>query len=352
MELPERAARTQSNPKLLHSLRANLRLRHFSPRTEEAYVAWVRRYVRYHGLRHPRDLGAAGVRAFLTHLAVERRVAPSTQGQALAALLFLYGEVLGRPLTGLGPLPRARSPARLPVVLSPGEVARVLAALDGVPWLVAMLLYGSGLRLLECLTLRVKDVDLERGELRVRRGKGARDRVTVLPEAVRAPLAAHLERVRGLHERDLAEGAGYVALPDALDRKYPGAARSWPWQWVFPARRRHLDRATGRTRRHHLHETVVQRAMAEAVRRSGIGKRASCHTLRHCFATHLLEAGYDIRTVQELLGHRDVSTTMVYAHVLNRGGLAVRSPADLLGGGPVGGPRGGGRRSSDLGCGR
>jgi integron integrase len=347
-----RAGPAQTNPKLLHSLRANLRLRHFSPRTEEAYVAWVRRYVRYHGVRHPRELGEAEVRGFLTYLAVERRVAPSTQSQALAALLFLYREVLGRPLEALGPVPRARPPVRLPVVLSRDEVVRVLGALDGVSWLVALLLYGSGLRLLECLTLRVKDVDLERGEIRLRRGKGAKDRVTVLPDAMRAPLAAHLERVRRLHERDLAEGAGCVALPDALDRKYPGAARAWPWQWVFPAGRRHVDRATGELRRHHLHETVVQRAMAEAVRRSGIGKRASCHTLRHSFATHLLEAGYDIRTVQELLGHRDVSTTMVYTHVLNRGGLAVRSPADLLAGPPVAGPgpRGGERRAADLEC--
>lgn len=320
----------QQKTKLLHSLRANLRLRHFSPRTEEAYVSWVRRFVRFHGLRHPGELGEGEVVAFLTHLSVERRVSASTQGQALAALLFLYREVLGRPLARLGRIPRARAPTRLPVVLTPLEVERVLAGLKGVANLVGGLLYGSGLRLMECLTLRVKDVDLERGELRIRRAKGAKDRVTVLARAARGPLAEHLEAVRRLHVRDLAEGGGWVELPEALGRKYPNAGRSWPWQWVFPAQRRHRDRETGQVRRHHYHESAVQRAMAEAVRASGIGKRATCHTLRHSFATHLLEAGYDIRTVQELLGHRDVSTTMIYTHVLNRGGKGVESPADLL----------------------
>ncbi len=320
----------QQKTKLLHSLRANLRLRHFSPRTEEAYVSWVRRFVRFHGLQHPGELGEREVVGFLTHLRVERGVAASTQGQALAALLFLYREVLGRPLAGLGSIPRARAPMRLPVVLTREEVERVLAGLEGAAQLVGVLLYGSGMRLLECLTLRVKDVDLERGEFRIRRAKGAKDRVTVLARSVRGPLAAHLERVRQVYLGDLAAGAGWVELPDALGRKYPNAGRSWPWQWVFPARRRYVDRATGQVRRHHLHESAVQRAMAEAVRASGIGKRATCHTLRHSFATHLLEAGYDIRTVQELLGHRDVSTTMIYTHVLNRGGRGVESPADLI----------------------
>jgi integron integrase len=227
-------------------------------------------------------------------------------------------------------MPKARAPVRLPVVLSEGEVARVLAELRGVPRLIGILLYGTGLRLLECLTLRVKDVDLERGEIRLRRGKGAKDRVTVFPESLRGSMAEHLRRVRVLHERDLAAGAGAVELPDALRRKYPAAVRSWAWQWAFPVRRRYLDRETGERRRHHLHESVMQRAMAEAVRRSGIGKRAGCHTLRHSFATHLLEAGHDIRTVQELLGHRDVTTTMIYTHVLRRGPLGVRSPADKL----------------------
>ncbi len=288
--------------------------------------------MRFHGLRHPAEMGDAEVLAFLTHLRVVRRVAPATQAQALAALLFLYREVLGRPLEQVGTIPRGRAPVRLPVVLTPSEVARVLAALRGTTRLVEILLYGSGLRLLECLTLRVKDVDLERGELRLRRGQGGKDRVTVLARAARGPLGEHLERVRELHSKDLALGAGWVELPDALGRKYPGAGRSWAWQWVFPATRRYVDRATGQVRRHHLHESAVQRAMAEAVRASGIGKRATCHTLRHSFATHLLEAGYDIRTVQELLGHRDVSTTMIYTHVLNRGGRGVESPADRLAG--------------------
>jgi integron integrase len=322
----------QPKTKLLPLLRANLRLRHYSPRTEQAYVSWVRRFLRFHGQRHPAELGEAEVRAFLMYLAVERRVAASTQGQALAELLVLFRDVLGRPLAGLGTLPRVRAPVRLPVVLTPSEVDRVLAELSGQMQLVGTVLYGSGLRLMECLTLRVKDVDLERGELRIRRGKGARDRVTVLARSACRPLAPHLERVQARHRRDVAAGGGWVAMPDALDRKYPTAGRSWPWQWVFPARSRYVDRESGHLRRHHLHPSAVQRAMAAAVRASGIGKRATCHTLRHSFATHLLEAGYDIRTVQELLGHRDVSTTMIYTHVLNRGGRGVESPADRLSG--------------------
>jgi integron integrase len=322
----------QPKTKLLHSLRANLRLRHFSPRTEEAYVGWVRRFVRFHGVRHPAELGEREVQAFLTYLAVERRVSAATQTQALSALLFLYRDVLERPLGVLSPFPRARAPVRLPVVLTREEVGRVMAGLRDEPRLVAMLLYGSGLRLLEAMTLRVKDLDLERGELWIRRAKGAKDRVTVLAESVREPLERHLAAVRAQHERDVLVGAGWVELPDALGRKYPGAGQAWPWQWVFPARRRYRDPVTGQVRRHHLHESVVQRAVAVAVRASGIGKRASSHTFRHSFATHLLESGYDIRTVQELLGHRDVSTTMVYTHVLNRGGRGVRSPADLLAG--------------------
>jgi integron integrase len=316
--------------KLLHSLRAKLRLGHFSRRTEETYVQWAYRFVRHQGLRHPREMGEREVLAFLTHLAVERQLAASTQAQALAALQFLYRHVIDRPLVGLGGVPKAHAPVRLPVVLNEGEVQRVLRELDGVPRLIGILLYGSGMRLLECLTLRIKDVDLERGEIRIRQGKGGKDRVTVLPRSARQLLDDHLRRVRALHERDLADGAGAVALPGALRRKYPSAPRQWAWQWVFPARRRYVDRDTAERRRHHLHESVMQRAIAGAVRRSGIGKRASCHTLRHSFATHLLEAGYDIRTVQELLGHRDVTTTMVYTHVLNRGGLAVRSPVDKL----------------------
>ena len=316
--------------KLLGRVRAALRLRHYSRRTEEAYVGWVRRFVRHCGLRHPAELGAAEVRGFLTALATERVVAAATQNQAASALVFLYGEVLGQPLGELGDVVRAKEPGRLPVVLSKDEVSRVIGRLSGVPKLVAMLLYGSGLRLLEALRLRVKDVDFARSEVVVREGKGDRDRVTMLPQLVRDPLVEHLRRVEQWHRQDLAIGGGAVELPGALGRKLPGAEREWVWQWVFPAGRRHRDPATGECRRYHLHETVVQRAMKQAVREAGIPRRATCHTLRHSFATHLLEAGYDIRTVQELLGHRDVRTTMIYTHVLNRGGLGVRSPADFL----------------------
>ena len=320
----------QHKSPLLQSLQSNLRLQHLSRRTEEAYVYWTRRFVRFCGLRHPSELGPADVRRFLSHLVEERKLSASTQQQALSALLFLYRNVVGRPLEALGRLPRGRVPTTLPVVLTAGEVARVVGSLRGTYRLIALLLYGSGLRLMECLALRVKDLDLERGELTVRRGKGGKDRVTVIPRTGRRALQEHLDRAKALHVRDLAAGAGWVELPGGLDAKYPRAASEWAWQWVFPARRRRRDPASGRIRRHHLHQSSVQRAMAAAVRASGIEKRASCHTLRHSFATHLLEAGYDIRTVQELLEHRDVSTTMIYTHVLNRGGRGVRSPADGL----------------------
>jgi integron integrase len=317
-------------PKLLRRVRIALRTARYSPRTEAAYVVWIRRFVRFHGLRHPDSLGEAEVSSFLTHLATERRVASSTQTQALSALLFLYREILRRPLADLGRVVRARAPTRMPVVLTRAEVGRVLEELAGVYRLVGTMLYGSGLRLTEAVTLRVKDLEFDRAEVVVRRGKGQKDRVTMLPEVVRQPLAGHLEEVRELHRCDLAAGAGSVVLPGALERKFPQAAREWGWQWVFPASRRHWAAEGGQERRHHLHQTAMQREMAVAVRRSGVAKRASCHTLRHSFATHLLEAGYDIRTVQELLGHRDVSTTMIYTHVLNRGGLGVHSPADFL----------------------
>ncbi len=320
----------QSKTKLLHQLQSNMRLRQMSPRTIAAYTGWIRRYVRFHRLRHPRELGVAEVRAFLTWLVGEGRVSQSTQAQALAALLFLYHHVLDLPLEGLGRLPRGRAPTRLPVVLTRDEIQRVIGRLDGVYRLLGLLLYGGGMRLMEGITLRVKDLDLERREIVIRRGKGAKDRVTVLPAAVVDPLWDHLARTQARHRQDLSEQAGWVAIPGALDRKYPNAGRSWPWQWLFPATRRHRDAGSGKLQRHHLHESAMQRAMTGAVRASGIGKRASCHTLRHSFATHLLEAGYDIRTVQELLGHRDVTTTMIYTHVLNRGGLGVRSPADGL----------------------
>lgn len=317
-------------PRLLAQVRAVCRLRQLSRRTEQAYLSWIRRYVRHQGLRHPDQMGEAEVLAYLTHLTVEGRVSYSTQMQALSALLFLYRDVLGRPLGDIRGLVRARGPQRVPVVLTPGEVFRIIEGLEGEVWVVAMLLYGAGLRLMEALTLRVKDLDLERGEIRLRRGKGGKDRVTVLPVRVRDRLVAHLARVREQHRRDLAEGGGRVELPGALERKAPSWAAGWGWQWVFPAHRRYPDLGTGERRRHHLDPTVVQRAVARAVRASGVAKRATCHTFRHSFATHLLESGYDIRTVQELLGHSDVSTTMIYTHVLNRGGLGVRSPADLL----------------------
>jgi integron integrase len=319
-----------SPPRLLALVRRAIRVRHYSRRTEEAYVSWIRRFVRFHGMRHPAELAEQDVARFLSSLAVERGVSASTQNQALSALLFLYHAVLNRPLGEFEGLVRARQAKRLPVVLTREEVRAVLGAMRGTPQLLAALLYGSGLRLLEALQLRVKDVDFRRGEIMVRGGKGDRDRVTMLPAVVVGPLERHLDAVRALHQRDLARGAGRVALPVGLVRKFPNAAAEWRWQWVFPAGREFVEAATGERRRHHVHETVIQRAFRDAVQRTGIAKRATCHSLRHSFATHLLEDGYDIRTVQELLGHRDVSTTMVYTHVLNRGGRGVRSPADRL----------------------
>ncbi len=310
--------------------RAAMRLRHFSPRTEQAYIGWMLRYYEFHGRRDPAELGAAHVTQFLSALAVRSRVAASTQNQALAALLFLYRDVLGIDLPWLDDLVRAKTQARLPVVLTREEVRAVLARIDGVPRLMATLLYGSGLRLLECCRLRVKDVDFGRNQITVRRGKGDKDRATMLPGAIKAELAAHLERARQQHQHDLAQGAGWVELPGALSKKLPSAAREWPWQWVFPATRTYVERESGERRRHHLHETVVQQAVRRAVLAAGIPKRATCHTFRHSFATHLLEDGSDIRTVQELLGHEDVATTMIYTHVLNRGPAGVRSPADRL----------------------
>ena len=326
-----------SSPRLLAVMRERLALRHASPRTIETYADWVRRYVRFHGGRHPRQLGEREVTAFLSHLATERRVAASTQNQALAALVFLYRDVFGVTVGWLDQLVRARKPARVPAVLSRDEAGRVLAELRGSARLVALVLYGSGLRITEACSLRIKDVDLERRELVVRQGKGGRDRLTMLPEALVGPLREQIVRVQALHRRDLAAGRGHVMLPGAMARKAPSAVRDPRWQWVFPATRFYRDPATGYWVRHHLHQTAVQRAVAEATRRAGVPKRVGCHTFRHSFATHLLEAGYDIRTVQELLGHRDVKTTMIYTHVLNRGGRGVRSPLDgLLGIGGTG----------------
>jgi len=293
-------------------------------------VHWIKRYIFFHGKRHPMEMGAAEVAQFLTSLAVEDKVAASTQNQALSALLFLYREVLGVELPWLDDVVRAKRPQYLPVVLTRAEVRAVLGRLDGVPRLMAILLYGAGLRLLECCRLRVKDVDFAANQLVVRDGKGQKDRVTMLPAAVKAALAAHIERVRQQHQADLRQGAGWVELPGALARKYQNAGREWGWQWFFPATRIYVDRVSGQRRRHHLHESVLQRAVKDAVRAAGITKQATCHTFRHSFATHLLEESHDIRTVQELLGHRDVSTTMIYTHVLNRGPAGVRSPADRM----------------------
>jgi integron integrase len=324
------AAPAPRPPKLLEQMREALRLRHYSLRTEEAYTDWARRFILFHGKRHPKGMGAAEVQAFLSHLAVERGVSASTQNQAKAALLFLYRQVLGVELPWLDEVVQAKERRRLPVVLSPGDVRRLLDQLDGTMGLAAALLYGTGLRLLEGLRLRVKDLDFDRLEVTVRSGKGDQDRVTMLPERLVAPLRVHLAKVKALHERDLAEGFGEVFLPDALAAKYKGAARQWGWQWVFPSAVRSVDPRSGRTRRHHLFPESVQRAVREAARRAELAKPVTPHVLRHSFATHLLTAGHDIRTVQELLGHKDVATTMIYTHVLNKGGRGVTSPLDGL----------------------
>jgi integron integrase len=315
-------------PKLLEQVREAIRLRHYSIRTEQAYTDWIKRFILFHRKKHPREMGGAEVEQFLTHLAVEGRVAASTQNQALSALLFLYREVLKMELPSLEDMKRAKKPQRLPVVLTVEEVKRVLARMDGQHGLMADLLYGAGLRLLECARLRVKDVDFAMRQITVRDGKGEKDRVTMLPQAAAAPLRAHLEKVRVLHEHDLEDGFGEVYLPYALDRKYPNAAKEWGWQYAFPAAGRSVDPRSGQERRHHVDEQSLQRAVKKAVRAAGLTKPATCHTLRHSFATHLLQSGYDIRTIQELLGHQDVSTTMIYTHVLNRGGMGVKSPLD------------------------
>lgn len=315
---------------LIGELRAALRSRHYSRRTETAYCLWVRRFIHFHGLRHPAGMGEVEINVYLTHLAVDEHVAASTQTQALSALLFLYRHVLGREIGELDGVIRARKPQRLPVVMTRVEVRALLEQLPGDKWLMASLMYGSGLRLMECLRLRVQDVDFDRGEITVRNGKGAKDRVTMLPDSLKPALREQLSRARETHERDLAAGWGRVVLPDALDRKYPNAATEWTWQWVFPQERRWCNKQTGAEGRHHVHATLVQRAVAEAARAAGVPKHVGCHTLRHSFATHLLESGYDIRTIQELLGHKSLNTTMIYTHVLNKGGLGVKSPFDAL----------------------
>jgi integron integrase len=316
-------------PGLIQRYRELLQTRHYARRTVKAYEQWLRRFLRFHGLRHPREMGSAEVNAFLTHLAVEEQVSASTQNQALAALLFLYRDLLEQDLELEGVV-RARTRQRVPVVLSEAEVRAVRERLEGEAALVVGLLYGSDLRLMEALRLRVKDLDVQRRELTVRDGKGGKDRLTLLPESLVPALQEHLLWVRSLHQSDLVAGWGRVLMPYALARKYPNANREWGWQWVFPQQNRWRDRASGTQGRHHLDPSVVQKAVKRAVADAGVTKQASCHTFRHSFATHLLERGQDIRTIQELLGHKDVSTTMIYTHVLNRGPFGVRSPADLV----------------------
>lgn len=313
---------------LLEQVRDQIRTLHYSIRTEEAYLKWVREFILFHGKRLPNEMGANEISRFLSHLARERNISASTQNQALSALLFLYREVLDKPIDWIDDVDRAKKSERLPVVFTREEARSVINHLRGEMWLMAGLLYGSGLRLMECIRLRVKDIDFAQSQIIVREGKGNKDRVTVLPESLSNPLERHLERVKAVHETDIKEGFGKVYLPFALARKYPNANREWCWQYVFPASKRSVDPRSGQVQRHHISETALQKAVKGAIRRAGINKPGSCHTLRHSFATRLLENGYDIRTIQELLGHADLQTTMIYTHVLNKGGKAVRSPFD------------------------
>lgn len=320
----------RSKPKFLDQVRLALQSRHYSKSTVNTYCRWIKRFIVFHKMRHPKQMGQREINAFLTHLAVDKKVSASTQNQASSALLFLYRNVIKREIDALSDVVRARKPLRLPAVMTRDEVKAVLEQLEGDRRLVASLLYGSGLRLGECLSLRVQDIDLNRYEITVRNAKGAEDRMTMLPQSLRTPLQDHLRNVKAMHRRDLSAGWGKVELPNALARKYPNAAHDWRWQWVFPQRNRWKNPRSGEEGRHHMDASLVQKAVTHAVRRAGLTKRATCHTFRHSFATHLLADGYDIRTVQELLGHKDVRTTMVYTHVLNRGGKGVRSPVDSL----------------------
>jgi integron integrase len=318
----------QKPKRLLDQVRAVLRVKHYAYRTEKSYIFWMRRFILFHGKRHPSEMNSKEINAFLTHLAVNRRVAASTQNQALNALIFLYKKVLGIELDEPIEAVRARRPTRLPVVLSKTEAKKIIDLISGDAQLIVKLLYGSGLRLIECLRLRVKDIDFSMHQILVRHGKGGKDRVTVLPESVREALLMQLKKVKAIHEKDCKDGFGHVNLPGALARKYPNASREWAWQFMFPSRSICKDPYTGEPRRHHLHESCVRKALKKAVHLAGVHKQVGCHSFRHSFATHLLSDGYDIRTVQELLGHKDVSTTMIYTHVLNKGGRAVRSPID------------------------
>ena len=313
---------------LIEAVSGRCRVKHYSLRTEEAYIGWIKRFILFNNKRHPSEIGGAEVEQFLTHLAVRGHVSPSTQNQALSALLFLYREVMGVTLPWMENVIRAKRPSRLPVVLSVDEVSRVLVRLDGREWLMASLLYGTGMRLMECIRLRVKDVDFARNEILVRDGKGGKDRHTVLPAKLVEPLQSQIEKVREFHRDDMKTKWQGVYLPDALARKYPNANKALMWQYVFPATRQSHDPRDNKIRRYHIDEKVLQRAVSKAAINAGIDKPVSCHTLRHCFATHLIEAGYDIRTVQELLGHKDVATTQIYTHVLNKGGRGVKSPLD------------------------
>ena len=325
---PEGNYDPKKNKKFMDCVREAIRSRHYSHRTEDTYCSWIKKYIYFHKLKHPLEMGELEINAFLTHLAVNEHVSASTQTQALSALLFLYRHVLGREIGDLGNVIRARKPARLPVVMTREEVKAVLANMTGDKLLMASLMYGAGLRLMECLRLRVQDIEFSRGEILVRDGKGGKDRITMLPELLKPPLREHLNKVKATHEKDLAEGWGRVQMPGALDRKYPNAPKEWCWQWVFPQEKRWKNIKTGEEGRHHIDASLVQKAVRDAVIKAGLTKRATCHTFRHSFATHLLEGGYDIRTVQELLGHSDVKTTMIYTHVLNRGPAGVRSPLD------------------------
>ncbi len=320
----------KTKSRFLEEVRVLMRVQHYAIRTEQAYVEWIKRFILFHGKRHPDEMGESEIATFLTHLVVDRNVAPATQGQALDALIFLYRKVLNRPMGEIPGIVRSKKKIKVPVVLTSLEVANLLSKLEGVHWLTGCLLYGSGLRLMECIRLRVKDIDFDRLSITIKCGKGGKDRVVTLARELVVPLQRHLESVKTIHERDIAKGFGHVYLPNALARKYPAAAISWGWQYVFPATRRSIDPRTGAIRRHHMDESSLQKAVKAAVRKTGILRPASCHTLRHSFATHLLERGADIRTVQAQLGHSDVKTTEIYTHVIGRGGSAVISPLEAI----------------------